>query len=75
MSKLPILEQRNSHNMQNAICLQEKQLRDMIITFKNNKNIRETLRIMFRKRWDSAIPLGKKPPQSGSSLEAVEPHP
>ena len=39
---------------------------------------------MFRKRWDSAIPrkiwdsaipLGKKPPQSGSSFEAVEPHP
>ena len=27
-----------------------------------DKNICKTLRIMFRKRWDSAIPLGKKPP-------------
>ena len=73
--------------MQNAICLQEKQLKNMYNAFikpcleyrsltwgrgeeaggKRNlsiidKNICETLRIMFRKRWDSAIPLGKKPP-------------
>ena len=81
MSKLLILKQRNNHNMQNAICLQEKQLRNMYNAFTKpcleygsltwggkrtlsiiDKNICETLRIMFRKRWDSAIPLGKKPP-------------
>ena len=33
MSKLLILKQRNSHNMQNAIYLQEKQLRNMYNAF------------------------------------------
>ena len=33
MSKLLILKQRNNHNMQNAICLQEKQLRNMYNAF------------------------------------------
>ena len=33
ISKLLILKQRNSHNMQNAIYLQEKQLRNMYNAF------------------------------------------